>query len=38
MPPDNGQYLIAAYVVAGVIYLTYAARLILKARGETARR
>lgn len=32
MPPDNGQYLIAAYIVAGVIYLAYAVRLILRAR------
>jgi len=23
MPPDNGQYLVAAYVVAGLIYGGY---------------
>ena len=31
MPPDNGQYLIAAYIVAGGIYLGYAVSLILRA-------
>ena len=25
--PDNGQYMVAAYVVAAVIYLTYSAAL-----------
>jgi hypothetical protein len=34
MPPDNGQYLTAAYIVAGVIYLAYAVRLILRARRQ----
>jgi hypothetical protein len=32
MPPENGQYLIAAYIVAGVIYLSYAVALVLRAR------
>jgi hypothetical protein len=32
MPPENGQYLIAAYIVAGVIYLSYAVSLVLRAR------
>jgi hypothetical protein len=32
MPPDNGPYLIAAYIVAGVIYLGYAVKLISEAR------
>ena len=32
MLPDNGQYLVAAYIVAGVIYLAYAMRLIARAR------
>jgi hypothetical protein len=32
MPPDNGQYLVAAYVVAGTIYLSYAISLIVQAR------
>jgi len=38
MPPDNGQYLFAAYTVAGVIYLGYALRLMLRARRASARR
>ena len=32
MPPDNGQYLYVAYTIAGVVYLAYAVRLLLKAR------
>ena len=32
MPPDNGQYLMAAYIVAGVIYLAYAVKLIRQAK------
>jgi hypothetical protein len=36
MPPDNGQYLIAAYIVAGVIYLAYSVSLLL--RGFRAKR
>jgi len=32
MPPDNGQYLVAGYVVAGVIYLSYVVSLIVRAR------
>jgi hypothetical protein len=40
MPPENGQYLIAAYLVAGVIYSGYVVSLVLRARdvrreGET---
>jgi hypothetical protein len=35
MPPDNGQYLAAAYVVAGTIYLSYAISLMLRARKVT---
>jgi hypothetical protein len=31
MPPDNGQFLTAAYVVAAVIYLGYAASLVARA-------
>ena len=31
MPPDNGQYLTAAYVVAGVIYVAYTVSLLLRA-------
>jgi hypothetical protein len=30
--PDNGGYLVAAYTVAAVIYLSYAWRLWWKAR------
>lgn len=32
--PSNGQYMIAAYVVAGVIYLVYALSLWMRARKE----
>lgn len=32
--PANGQYMIAAYVVAGVIYLVYALSLFVRARRE----
>lgn len=31
--PDNSAYMIAAYVVAGVVYLFYAGRLMAKAFG-----
>ena len=32
--PDNGQYMVAAYIVAGVIYLVYALSLFIRARRE----
>jgi hypothetical protein len=32
MPPDNSGYMIAAYVVAGVVYLGYAWSLWRRAR------
>jgi hypothetical protein len=32
MPPDNGQYMVAAYVVAGLIYIAYTVSLFLRAR------
>jgi hypothetical protein len=32
--PDNGQYMVAAYVVAGAIYLVYALSLWIRARKE----
>ena len=32
--PSNGQYMVAAYVVAGVIYLVYALSLFVRARRE----
>ena len=31
MPPDNGQYMVAAYIVAGLIYLAYSVSLFLRA-------
>ncbi len=34
MPPENGGFMIAAYVVVGVIYLGYAVSLVLRARKE----
>lgn len=33
--PDNGAYMVAAYVVAAVIILTYAISLYLRVRRET---
>ena len=30
--PQNGQYMVAAYIVAAVIYLTYSLTLWLRAR------
>jgi hypothetical protein len=32
--PANGQYMVAAYVVTGVIYLVYAISLWVRARRE----
>ncbi len=32
MPPDNGGYMIAAYIVGGVIVLAYSAYLFVMAR------
>lgn len=34
MPPHNGGYMVAAYIVAGAVYLVYAASLILRSRAE----
>jgi len=34
MPPDNGSYMIAAYIVVGVIYLGYAISLAVRAGRE----
>lgn len=34
MPPDNGSYLVAAYILSGVIYLGYAVSLMVRARAE----
>lgn len=32
MPPDNSQYLVAAYIIAGCVYLAYTCSLFLRAR------
>jgi hypothetical protein len=34
MPPHNGGYMVAAYIVAGTVYLVYAWSLLLRARNE----
>ncbi len=34
MPPDNGQYLVAAYIVAGLVYTGYTLWLVRRARGR----
>jgi hypothetical protein len=34
MQPDNGGYMVAAYIVVGVIYLGYALSLVVRARKE----
>jgi hypothetical protein len=31
-PPDNGQFMVAAYVVVAVIYLAYVGWLVRRAR------
>lgn len=35
MPPDNGQYMVSAYIIVGSIYLLYALSLIVRARKES---
>jgi len=35
MPPDNGQYLFAAYLVAGVVYLGYTLWLVRRGRRQS---
>ncbi len=32
--PDNGNYMVAAYIIGGAIYLLYALSLFLRARKE----
>lgn len=32
MPPDNSSYAIAAYVIVGVVYISYAVSLFLRSR------
>ena len=32
MPPDNGAYMVAAYIAASVILVTYTVMLFLKKR------
>ena len=34
MPPDNRMFMVAAYIVVGVIYGSYAVSLFLRAREE----
>jgi len=34
MPPANGGYMVAAYVAAAVIYLSYSAWLYWRSRGR----
>jgi hypothetical protein len=34
VPPDNGSYLVAAYILSGAIYLGYAVWLVVQARAE----
>ncbi len=34
MTPENGGYMVAAYVAASLIYLTYAVSLLLRAQRE----
>lgn len=38
MPPENGQFLTAAYVVAGVIYLGYVVSLVVRAGKVSGKR
>ena len=37
MPPDNGGYMIAAYVVTAVVVLVYAVTLFLRVRRASRR-
>ena len=37
MPPDNGAFMVAAYVVAAVIVVGYAVSLALRIRDERRR-
>lgn len=37
MPPDNGNFMVAAYVVTAVIVLTYVVTLFLRVRRERRR-
>ncbi len=32
--PENGQYMVAAYIVTGCIYLAYAVSLMVRGRRE----
>ncbi len=34
--PQNGQFMVAAYIVAAVIYLTYSLALYLRARSAVS--
>lgn len=37
MPPDNGAFMVAAYVVAAVLVVGYAVSLALRIRSERRR-
>ncbi len=37
MPPQNGGYMVAAYIAAGVIYAGYAVSIWWRARSVTRR-
>lgn len=37
MPPDNGAYMVAAYVVTAVVLVGYSVSLFLRARSERNR-
>jgi len=37
MPPDNGAFMVAAYVVAAVLVVAYAVSLALRIREERRR-
>ena len=37
MPPDNGSFMVAAYVVTGVVVLGYVLSLVLRLREERRR-
>lgn len=38
MPPDNGSYMVAGYIVVALIYGTYAISLLLRAQEEKRKR
>ena len=38
MPPDNGSYMVAAYVVTAIVLVGYAVMLVRRARRALERR